>query len=29
MLRDELGTADERTIAAELGRVRDLTGWGV
>ena len=29
MLRDEIGTADERAIAAELGRVRELTGWSV
>ena len=29
MLRDEIGTADGRAIAAELGRVRELTGWSV
>jgi DNA-directed RNA polymerase specialized sigma24 family protein len=29
MLRDEVGTADERAIAAELARVRELTGWAV
>ena len=29
MLRDEIGTADGRAIAAELGRVRALTGWSV
>ena len=27
MLRDELGTADPAAIAAELGRIRALTGW--
>jgi DNA-directed RNA polymerase specialized sigma24 family protein len=29
MLRDEIGTADGRAIAAELMRVRELTGWSV
>ncbi len=29
MLREELGTADPATIAAELARVRDCTGWSV
>jgi hypothetical protein len=29
LLRDEIGTADERAIAAELGRVRELTGWSL
>lgn len=29
MLRDELGTADDRAIAAELARVRELTGLAV
>jgi hypothetical protein len=29
MLRDEIGTADQHAIAAELARVRELTGWSV
>lgn len=29
LLRDELGTADEQSIVAELVRVRELTGWSV
>lgn len=29
LLRDELGTADADAIAAELARVRELTGWSV
>ena len=29
LLRDELGTADADAIAAELSRVRELTGWSV
>ena len=29
LLRDELGTADKQSIAAELVRVRELTGWSV
>lgn len=29
LVRDEIGTADERAVAAELARVRELTGWSV
>ena len=29
MVRAEIGTADERAVAAELARVRELTGWAV
>ena len=29
MIRDEIGTADDRAVAEELARVRELTGWAV
>ena len=29
ILRDEIGSADAQTIAGELARVRELTGWSV